>query len=239
MGAGILDGQITVHSSVSRPASAIWNGHDNPVTLLAFSPDGRWLASSIGADATVKLWDPQTGEPVLIIPEATKSCSVESIAFHPDRPLLAVAGIDWINQQETEGVIALWDVASQKLYRQLDGGGSRIAFSPDGAILAAISLYESIVLWEHESARLIRELPDVDTSVSSIAFDPHNRFFAAGSNEGNLRIWQTRDWRLLATFDMETGIEDIAFTPDGQAVITGNGNSTCYRVDLESLAATS
>lgn len=236
---GSLDGRIAIAASPFDAPRIAWPGHQGAARILVFSPDGSQLASSASTDGTVKLWNAADGEPVLIIPEATRNCTIEAVAYHPREPHLAAAGINWLGTSDADGLIAIWNWRTHKLERVFEGGASRIAFSPDGRYLAAVSLYESIVIWDLATGQLLRELAGRNSSTNAIAFDSQGQFLASGSDDFGLRIWSCRDWSHLATHDLETAIKDLAFTSDGAWLITGNGNSTCYRIDLEGLSPTS
>ena len=97
---------------------------------MAFSPDGRLLATSSG-DKTARLWDPATGKCLRILTGHTQA-AVTGVAFSPDGQLLATA--DGGNQ-----TAQLWDAATGKRRRTLTddtGGAYDVAFSPDGRLLA-------------------------------------------------------------------------------------------------------
>lgn len=235
-GIGRVDGTIDLVGPQANAKTLSWKAHERDARLLAFSKDGKSLASSAGSDGTVKLWNVADGEPFLIIPEATHRGTVEAIAFHPGQPILAAAGINWMGGKEADGCIALWDYEKRSLVRTIEGGASRVAFSPDGRLLASVSLYETVLVWNVQSGQLLRELAGRDDSANAVAFDPQGRFLASGSDDCGLRIWDARDWSLLCAFDLETCVKDLCFTPDGNAVLTGNGNTTCYLVDVENLS---
>jgi WD40 repeat protein len=119
-------------------------GHANVVGSVAFSPDGRTLASG-SWDTTIKLWDVVSGQLQRTLTGHTGR--VEVVAFSPDGRTLASGSWDT--------TIKLWDVVSGQLQRTLTGHTGRVevvAFSPDGRTLASGSDDKTIMLWDLSTA---------------------------------------------------------------------------------------
>ena len=111
-----------------RPATSL-EGHTDTVTCVAYSPDGKVIASG-SKDKTIHLWDVVAGKVKFTLQGHSKM--VTSVAFSADGKLLASAADDWL--------VKLWHVATGKETATLKGHTEdvrAVAFSPDGKTLAS------------------------------------------------------------------------------------------------------
>ncbi len=131
------------------------NGHTGSCVSLAFSGDGKLLASG-SRDGTAIVWSSETWQALATLQNPDKDSlhggpgMVENVAFSPDGKTLALASC--------EGSVQLWDVAGGKLLESLRGHSSRVlavAFSPDGRTLASCGTGQTVHLWNVADAERV------------------------------------------------------------------------------------
>jgi WD40 repeat protein len=210
-------------------------GQAGRVAALAFAPDSTTLASASATDGTVWLWNGQTREPVLVIPMAADACTVETLAFHPEGQLLAAGGIDWLATGGSDGAVSVWDVAQRQLVATFNRGTTDIAFHPKGRWLAAVTLNDSICVWDLQTGQLAFELAGHLDTVTCIAYSPDGAWLVSGSDDRTLRFWNGLTGELAAVQTLDTPIKALTFSPDGRYLFTGNGNTTSYQLEVEPL----
>ena len=211
--AGGNDNAIQLWDAKLWKRGATFRGHQGPVSGIAFSPDGKLLAS-VSHDHTVRLWNLATGQEEAVLPGHTKA--VTCLAWSSNGQILATGGDDF--------VVKLWDVSARKLLFAFQGHKatvSGVAFAPGwrasrtdsnasspGTIeigdrydlcLASVGLDGSIRLWDVEGGRAIAVL-DVGRPMSavpgggrdemwSVAFSPDGKTLAVGASDGTIHRW--------------------------------------------------
>jgi WD40 repeat protein len=195
---------------------------------VAFSPDGRTLATggradSAGYSRAAELWDIASRQVIATLLLPQNDGWLNSVAFSPDGRTLATASNE----------ARLWNVADRKLAATLPGslypenynGLASVAFSPDGRTLAG-GTYETVTMWDVASHRATATLAGHDNLVYAVAFSPGGHTLATGSYDGTVRLWDVASHRTLATLNSGSSVYAVAFSPDGRILATGGNDTT-------------
>ncbi|MEM1253370.1 MAG: BTAD domain-containing putative transcriptional regulator [Cyanobacteria bacterium P01_H01_bin.21] len=195
-----------------------WQGHNNWVWSLAFSPDSQILVSGCDDEEdTLKLWDTQTGQHLrtLHVPDSR----VRAVGWHPQQTVIASSGVD--------GAIRLWDPESGDCLQTLEGHtnkSSALAWCPHpdkSPILATGSADQTLRIWNPETGECLRVI-DVGVGVFAIAWHPAKHILASGTKSGNIQLWNAQTGECLRTLrGHQKCIWSLAWNRDGSLLASG------------------
>jgi WD40 repeat protein len=236
--------EIKLWDVATGKVSATLRGHEDGVVFVAFSPDGKALASGgyrIVLDKNdrkvineLKLWDLATGEERATFQGEPESSFSTAFAYSPDGNLLALG---------SEKGITLWDAAGQANLIALDSNAVKaLAFSPDSKTLAGADWYEGADALGGPPVRWTVKLFQVGTRkgiasfegtgdegrMASLALSPDGKILAAGNAEGTVRLWDLATKRERALLKQSSvgmrNVNSLAFSADGRILATGSGD---------------
>lgn len=194
-------------------------GHTNLVQSVAYSPDGRRLATS-SWDGTARMWDPATGSEFATLRGHVGD--VNSVAFSPDGSLLATSGDDQ--------TIRLWDTQTGLVRAVLHGHRGEVGsavISPDGKTLATGGEDGAVLLWNVQTEKIVTTLAAHDRHIAELAFSNDGSLLATASGDRTAKVWDLATRQLRTTFRGHGEIVNtVAFTHDGRFVASGGDDHT-------------
>jgi WD40 repeat protein len=183
------------------------------VTCIAYSPNGRLLASATSGGEVQLTSDPRVGETILL---GAHKGAAWAVAFSPDGKLLASGGDD--------KKVRLWDVTQRNELPSLDGQTAirGLCFGPDGLRLAGAGADGKIRLWDVHTKQLMRSLDEHKDHVNEVSFSPDGRRLASAGADRTVRIWDVSTGRLLLTLSGHNApVLCVRFSPDGLRLASG------------------
>jgi WD40 repeat protein len=190
-----------------------FRGHIHRVQGVAFSPDGRTMASA-SLDFKVKLWKTDSSQEYRSF--AKGDTAILAAQFSPDGRLTDVA---------ENGTIRTRDVESGKLLHQWSAGLGRprfIAFRSDGQLLAAAGRDGRIWCWDLAKGRAISGGWKHNATARAVALSPDGRRLASSGDDKTVKIGDTAGEKApLSCPAPDVPIHAVAFSPDGETVISG------------------
>ena len=165
-----------------KPVAA---AHLSLVEALAYSPDGKTLAS--GGYGEVTLWDPQAGAPRRKL--TGFAAAVVTLAFSPDGKLLATGG----GPPTEDGEIKVFQVADGKQVLDVKNGHSDTvfgaAFSPDGKLLATCGADKFVKVFEVPSGKFVKSFEGHTHHVLDVGWKADGKLLASAGADNAVKIW--------------------------------------------------
>jgi WD40 repeat protein len=227
---GSRKGTIKVVDIATGQGFLISAGYARGVSRSAYSHDGRRFATGSG-DGKVNVWDADTGQAITTFVKHAGRI-ITGIGFHPDGRRIASS------DNAPGGEIMVWDVASGNVTLTLKGSKNVVCwvtFSPDGGLLASITLEGRVTLWDTATGREIRAF-STEQGCSHLIFSPDGKRLLVsasplvdGGAVPSASVWdvatgkEVRSWN----FKGHTGfVVTMAFSPDWGRAYTASYDGT-------------
>ncbi|MFE1442154.1 trypsin-like peptidase domain-containing protein [Streptomyces sp. NPDC058739] len=211
---GTSEAVDSLRGASALPSQHRLSGHASEVRAVAYSPDGRILASG-SMDHSVHLRNTRTMK-ILDRLRGHKD-AVNAVAFSPDSPILATGSAD--------NTVRLWNPRTGEPGRVLKGHGGSVkalAFSPDGDTLATGSADNTVRLWNPRTGEPGRTLKGHTEPVTTLAFNHDGRTLASGSADNTIRLWNPRTGTSRTIKGHDLPLTSVVFSPDGNTLATAD-----------------
>jgi WD40 repeat protein len=211
-----------------RATLPVLRGHASYVYPVAYSPDGRWIASG-GWDNQVRLWDGRTGEAACA--PLDNGDLVKTLAFSPDGSRLVSARRDRL---------LVWDVATGRRLVEIPVPAPNVlavAFRPDGAALAALDRSEGASVLAAETGAVVARLHlGASHDTKALAYSPDGRWLAGTSiDQKTVCLFDAHTYEPSARFAGHNGlIRSVTFSPDSRRLASCSSDHTVRLWQLSS-----
>ena len=213
----ILDSEVVSAVTSEDPVAASdFQRAFAPLDLQAFSPDTRKFAEIF--ERRVQLKEVNSDREIGLSREPIEGiCQI--MKFSPDGKLMVVTGNKLLRVLDSTSLGVVWDLT-------LERTPNAVAFSSDNTLIAT-SDHTGIKVWELNSHRLIKDINDLKSPSTVLAFAPDDGFLLSGHRNGEILSWYVDSWEFAGRLNGHKGeITSVVFSGESKLLVTGSDDET-------------
>src|SRR6266487_2738638 len=212
-----VTGQQPTTTPQSQPLFT-YKGHAKNVTSVAWSPDGKRIASG-SSDNTVQVWNASDGNHALTY--TGHSAGVWSVAWSPDGKRIVSCGNDGVQ---------VWNASSGShafAYQGHSGWVDAVAWSPDGKWIASGSWDNTVQVWNASDGTHVFTYTGHSNVVDAVAWSPDGKRIASGSWDWTAQVWNASDGSQALTYTGHSQtVTSVTWSPDGKRIASSSEDAT-------------
>lgn len=212
-------GTVQVLNAQTRTVGVTYTGHNDGISMLAWSPDSKRIASA-SYDQTVQIWDAATGK--TLVTYTGHQGAVLSVAWSPDGNRIVSGSYDQ--------TVKTWDATTGQTIDTDYGHHDQVtsvAWSPNGQYIASSSADNTVIVSQAQSLAPLYTYTGHSDVVQVVAWSPDSKHIASGSNDATVQVWDATNGGNVLTYSGHTDqVWAVAWSPNGTYIASGSFDQT-------------
>jgi len=211
---------------IRKPDITISGDASQPIRVIAYNPNGRFLA--VADYKTIRVYDARPGD------RLTGELS-QTLSGHADKVVaIGFSGTNTLVSVALDQTAKIWDMTSGKMMHSvpLEFGKEMVtAFAPGGQPLLAGAASNNLRLWNYQTGEMLTNFVTNDSGVSAMAFTPDGKSLVIGTWKGVVRVLDLAAWKVTRIIDLDSPIHSLATTTN--RIVLGYGDGTVAMLKFE------